>query len=258
MSNTIFVMPRERNLILASLLVLAGLGWLIVVRQAASMNAMGGMSMGLTMGMRIPVFVAMWTAMMAAMMFPAAAPMVLTFARISAGKRQRGQAFVPSWIFAGAYLLVWTIFGVLAYGAAAGVDWLAGQSLWWRDHSGRLAGGAVALAGLYQFTPLKHACLSKCRSLLGFIVGYWRDGYVGALAMGFRHGAYCLGCCCFLFLILFPLGVMNVTLMVLITALIFAEKSLPVGERIGHAAGLALLAYGAVMLILPRVLPTPM
>lgn len=247
---------RERNLILVSLLILAGASWLIVLWQSAGTST--AMGAGWTMGMRIPLFMAIWIAMMAAMMFPTAAPMILTFARISAGKRQQGQAPVPAWVFTGAYLLVWTLFGALAYLAAAGVDWQVSQSMWWKDHAVRVGGAAIALAGLYQFSPLKHTCLSKCRTPLGFILGFWRDGYAGALNMGFRHGAYCLGCCWFLFVILFPLGVMNVTVMILITALIFAEKSLRFGEHVARAAGLALLAYGAFVFLLPRMLPTTM
>lgn len=175
--------PRQRTLILASLLILAGISWLIVITQSTGMST--AMSTAWTMEMRVPLFLAMWTVMMAAMMFPSAAPMILTFARISAGRRQRGQAFVPAWVFACAYLLVWTSFGAVAYLAAAGVDLLAGQSLWWRDHVARLGGAAIALAGLYQFSPLKHSCLSRCRTPLSFVLSFWRDGYAGALHMGF-------------------------------------------------------------------------
>ncbi len=248
--------PRERNLILVSLLALTGISWLVVIRQSAGMSA--ATSAPWTMGMRVALFLGMWIAMMAAMMLPAAAPMILTFARISAGKRQRGQAFVPAWVFTGAYLLVWTSFGVLAYLAAAGVDLLATQSTWWRDHVARLGGAAIALAGLYQFSPLKRVCLSKCRTPLSFILSSWRDGYAGAVHMGFRHGAYCLGCCWLFFLILFPLGVMNVAAMVLLTALILAEKSLGFGEHVARAAGFALVGYGIVVIFLPRALPPSM
>jgi predicted metal-binding membrane protein len=246
---------RDRNLVLISLWVLAGVSWLIVIRQFGTRMAM---DTGWTMGMRVPLFMAMWTVMMVAMMFPTAAPMILTFARISAGKRQQGQAFVPAWVFISAYLLVWIFFGVLAYLAAAGVDWLVSQSMWWKDHAVRLGGAAVALAGLYQFSPLKHICLSKCRTPLGFILGFWRDGYVGAFTMGLRHGGYCLGCCWLLFLMLFPLGVMNVIAMVLVTTLIFAEKALPFGEHVARIAGLTLLVYGAFVFFFPPSMPMPM
>jgi predicted metal-binding membrane protein len=239
----------HRALILAPLLGAAGLGWLVVARQASGMPAMSG---GLVMGMRASGFVAMWTAMMAGMMLPAAAPMILTFAKISAGKRQQGQPWVPAWVFGGAYLVAWTVFGAAAYTAAAGVDRLAGQSMWWRQHAAALTAAVLALAGLYQFSPLKHVCLSRCRTPLGFLLGCWRDGYAGAVSMGLRHGLYCLGCCWPLFLILFPLGVMNTAAMAAVTALVFAEKLLPRGDRIARAAGVALLGSAAVVLLLPR------
>ena len=249
-----FPLPRERTLLLASLISLAIGGWLLVIRQSTMMSAT--MPAGLTMGMRAPLFLTMWVAMMAAMMFPASAPMILMFDRISGGKRQRGQAFVPTWVFITAYLLVWTVFGGLTYLAAVGLDRLAGPATGWTESAIRLGGILLMLAGVYQFTPLKHVCLSKCRTPLGFILGSWRDGYTGAFRMGLEHGVYCLGCCWFLFVILFPLGVMNVPAMVLLAALIFAEKSFNLGQRIARIAGVALLVYGAVVLFFPGALRT--
>ena len=118
------------------LLVLAAGAWALLLWQAA--HSMGGM--GLTMGLNAPLFVALWIVMMVATMFPAAAPMVLMFARVHAGKRQHGQPFVPTWVFVGAYLLVWTLFGVVAYGLAVGLDTLADRSRWLLDHGARLGG----------------------------------------------------------------------------------------------------------------------
>jgi predicted metal-binding membrane protein len=249
-------MPRERNLILASLLVLAAAAWALLAWQAMADD--GEMAMGLTMGMAAPLFMAMWVAMMVAMMFPASAPMILMFARVHAGKRERGQPFVPTWVFVSSYLLVWTLSGVVAYGAATGAEELAEQWMWLMDNAARIGGGVLALAGLYQLSPLKRSCLSKCRTPLDFILGSWRDGYVGSFRMGLEHGSYCLGCCWLLFVILFPLGVMNVGAMVAITLLIFAEKSLPRGERIAQVAAVALVAYGALVVSVPDALPTMM
>ena len=126
------------------------------------------------------------------------------------------------------------------------------------DNAARIGGVVLALAGLYQLSPLKRACLSKCQTPLGFILGSWRDGYAGSFRMGLEHGAYCLGCCWLLFVILFPLGVMNIGAMVAITLLIFAEKSLPRGAQIAHVAALALVAYGALVVSVPDALPTMM
>ncbi len=248
-----YPLVRERNLILASLLALAAAAWGLLVWQAAMAD---DDMMGLTMGMGAPLFMAVWVAMMVAMMFPTAAPMILMFARVHAGKRQRGQPFVPTWVFVSSYLVVWTLFGALAYAAAAGAEGLADESMWLMDNAARLGGGVIVLAGLYQLSPLKRTCLSKCRTPLDFILGSWREGYVGSFRMGLEHGAYCLGCCWLLFVLLFPLGMMNVAAMAVITLLIFAEKSLPVGRQVGQVAAAALGAYGALVVLVPGALPT--
>jgi predicted metal-binding membrane protein len=122
----------------------------------------------------------------------------------------------------------------------------------------RLGGAVLVAAGLYQLSPLKRRCLSACRSPLQFLLGSWREGYRGAFRMGLEHGAYCLGCCWLLFVILFPLGVMNVAAMATLTLLIFAEKVLPIGRQIGRIAAMALIAYGVLVVVVPTVLPTMM
>ena len=247
-----YPLPRERNLILALLLLLAAASWALLGWQSATAD---DEMMGLTMGMGAPLFMAIWVAMMVAMMFPTAAPMILMFARVHAGKRQRGQPFVPTWVFVSAYLVVWTLFGALAYGVAVGAEKLAEQSMWLMDNAARFGGAVVILAGLYQLSPLKRSCLSKCRTPMAFILGSWRDGYGGSFRMGLEHGAYCLGCCWLLFVLLFPLGVMNVAAMAVITLLIFAEKSLPTGRQIGQIGAAALVAYGALAVFVPGALP---
>lgn len=246
-------LPHQRNLILASLLVLAALAWTILVWQSVTTDTE---MTGLTMGLAAPLFIAIWVVMMVAMMFPTAAPMILIFAQVYASKQARGQAFVPTWVFVSAYMVVWTLFGVLAYAAAAGAQTLAHYSSWLTDNAGRLGGGVLVLAGLYQLSPLKRSCLSKCRTPLNFILHAWRDGYRGAFRMGFEHGVYCLGCCWMLFVILFPLGVMNVAAMAVITLVVFAEKSLPISQRIVQLAAITLIVYGALSVFMPNLLPT--
>lgn len=248
-----YPMSRERNIILASLLVLAAVAWIILIWQSSDTQMMG-----LTMGMDAPVFLAIWIVMMIAMMFPAAAPMILTFARVHNDRREKGKAFVPTWVFVSAYLLIWTLFGVVAYAAALGIEMLAQQSMWLMDHAARIAGVVLILAGVYQLTPLKYACLSKCRSPLGFIMSSWREGYLGSFRMGLEHGLFCFGCCWFLFVILFPLGIMNIAAMAIITVLIFAEKSLAYGVQIAHIAAIALIVYGMLVIAMPSLLPTMM
>src|SRR5947209_2411880 len=249
--------PRERQLILGVLLMLAAASWALLIWQAAAMNSQA-MGMGLTMGMSTGLFLAIWVVMMIAMMFPTAAPMILMFTRVYAGKRQQSQAFVPTWVFVSAYLLIWTLFGLVAYPLALGAERLAGQSMWLMTNAPRIGGALLIVVGLYQLSPLKHICLAKCRTPLQFILGSWHDGYGGTLRMGLEHGAYCLGCCWFLFVILFPLGIMNIAVMALLTALIFAEKALPFGRQISQLAGVALIIYGALVIFLPAVLPMGM
>src|SRR5204863_8805295 len=141
---------------------------------------------------------------------------------------------------------------------AAGAERLAARAMWLANLAARLGGAVLVLAGLYQLSPLKHACLSKCRTPLQFIMTSWREGYGGTLRMGIEHGAYCLGCCWLLFVILFPLGLMNIAVMALVTALIFAEKALPIGRQISKLAGVALIVYGVLVMFFPAALPMGM
>ena len=158
--------------------------------------------------------------------------------------------------FVSAYLFVWSLCGVVAYLLAVGIEQVAAQSMWFMENSDRLGGVVLVVAGLYQLSPLKHACLSKCRTPLQFILSSWRDGYGGAFRMGLEHGAYCLGCCWLLFVILFPFGIMNVAAMALVTVLIYAEKSLPIGRQISQIAGVGLIIYGGLVVLVPGALPT--
>jgi predicted metal-binding membrane protein len=247
--------PRERKLILGLLLSLAAASWALLIWQSATMNSQA-MGMGLTMGMSAVLFIAIWVVMMVAMMFPTAAPMILMYRSVYAGKRQQEQPFVPTWIFVSAYLFVWSLCGVVAYLLAVGIEQVAAQSMWLMENSARLGGVVLVVVGLYQLSPLKHVCLSKCRTPLQFILSSWRDGYGGAFRMGLEHGAYCLGCCWLLFVILFPFGIMNVAAMALVTVLIYAEKSLAIGRQISQIAGVGLIAYGVLVVLVPGALPT--
>ena len=217
---------------------------------------MNNMAMGLTMGMGAALFLSIWVVMMVAMMFPTAAPMILMFARVHGDKRQSGKAFVPTWVFVSAYLLLWTLFGVLAYVGAMWVEALANQVPWLMANAARIGGGVLVVAGLYQLSPLKRSCLAKCRTPLDFVLSSWRDGYLGSFRMGLEHGIYCLGCCWLLFVIFFPLGMINVAAMAVVTILIFAEKSFPMGQRIAQVAALLLIAYGVLVIVMPGTLPT--
>ena len=245
----------QRNVILGLLLALAAAAWAVLAWQSADANM--GMAMGApTMGLRAPLFLAIWVIMMVAMMFPTAAPMILTFHKVQAAKRRRGDAFVATWVFVTAYLLVWALSGVAAYACALVAEAIAVRAALSSPTAARIGGAVFVAAGLYQLTPLKDMCLSKCRTPIGFIMTSWRDGTVGALRMGILHGAYCLGCCWLLFVVLFPLGIMNIAAMAVITLIVFAEKMLPWGRLAPRATAAALVVYGAVVIAAPHTLPT--
>ncbi len=245
----------QRNVILGLLLALAAAAWAWLAWQAAGADMDMAMASP-TMGMRAPLFLAIWVVMMVAMMFPTAAPMILTFHRVQASKRQRGEAFVATWVFVAAYMLVWTLSGVAAYAGALAAEAIAAHAALSPSAAARIGGAVLVAAGLYQLTPFKDMCLSKCRTPIGFIMTSWRDGVGGALRMGLTHGAYCLGCCWLLFVVLFPLGIMNIAAMAVITLVVLAEKTLPWGRPVARATAAALVAYGAVVLAAPQVLPT--
>ena len=189
-----------------------------------------------------------WVAMMAGMMLPSATPMVRAHAAVEQRKRALGRDARPgaTVAFVIGYLLVWTAFGLVAYALYESVGALDLDVLMW-DHGGRwVAAGVIALAAVYQLTPVKDVCLSKCRSPLAFVVGSWRDGRLGAMRMGAEQGAWCVGCCWAVMAALFALGVMSIAWMAVIAGLVAVEKLLPWG----HAATVGIAALLAVLAVL--------
>ena len=241
---------RGYVLVLAPLLILAAAAWAVLIWQAGMMNGMG-----LTMGMDIGVFLAVWVVMMLAMMFPATAPMNLAFARVQRARGSFGRACVPPWIFVGAYLLVWTLFGGLSYLGANAASELAQQIPWLLRNATRIGGGLLVVAGLYQFTPVKRICLAQCCKPQKFMLEGWRDGRAGAFRLGLSHGLSCLRANWLLCVLLFPLGLMNIAAMTVLTGLICAEKCFPQAERIAWGAGLVLVLYGTLVIVVPAALP---
>jgi predicted metal-binding membrane protein len=233
-----FAAMRARLGVVALLVVLAGLAWWSTADRMAGMDAGPGTDLG-----GLGWFVGVWVVMMAAMMFPSVSPTVALYARMT---RQRGLG--RSLAFTSGYLLVWGVAGVIAYGLFHLSRTLFGGDLAWHAGGRWFAGGVLVVAALYEFTPLKDVCLAKCRSPLGFLVGSWRDGIRGALEMGARHAAWCVGCCWALMAALFALGVMSLTWMALIAALIAFEKTVPWRRVVtwGTAAILLALAVGVV------------
>jgi predicted metal-binding membrane protein len=237
--------------ILVVLLGLAVAGWVVFLVGASRRSGMG-MNSGpdLTMDGSAALFIAMWVAMMVGMMFPASAPMILFYART-----QRGRSLTVA-LFTLSYIFIWVAFGVVAFLVGVGIERLVEHSNWAADNWPRVGGALIFIAGLYQLTPLKYVCLAKCRTPLGFVMTEWRDGPTGAVRMGLRHGLFCFGCCWLLFLIIVPIGMMNVAAMLLIAAVVFAEKTMPWGLGVSRVAALVLLVYGLAVMIQPDLLPT--
>lgn len=248
-------LQRDRRVIMAGLVGIGVVSWGYLAYEARRMYATGICSCaGLKMGgpdtaawsaaTILPLFL-MWAEMMVAMMVPTVAPTVLLFAQLNRKRREQERPYVPAAVFLGGYLAVWTLFSLVI----AVVQWaLHGAALlspMMKDQSGWLGGGLLLAAGLFQFTPWKHACLRHCRSPLDALLAGWREGRRGAFAMGWRNGAYCTGCCWVLMALLFVLGVMNVLWVAAITALVLAEKAWPRGALIGRPAGVAMFAWGA-------------
>ena len=244
----------QRNLILGLLLALAAAAWAVLVWQHADTTM--DMTASVTLGPRVPLFLAIWAVMMVAMMFPTAAPMILTFHRVQAGNRKPGDAFVTTWVFVTAYLLVWACAGMFAYAGMLAAETAAARLALSPATTAQIGGAIIMVAGIYQLTPLKDVCLSKCRAPIDFIVTSWRDGAKSAFEMGLLYGAYCLGCCWLLFVMLFPIGINNVGAMAAVTLIIFAEKTLRWPRLAPYATAVALVLYGALVITSPQLLPT--
>ena len=251
---------RDRVLAGAGLAGLALLAWAYLVGLAARMGSMGSAApMAMAMPMAEPwsmgqyfLTVAMWAVMMVAMMVPAASPMILTFAAVNRRRAVLGTPAVPTVIFLAGYLAIWSAFSLVAATAQWGLQeasLLSAGSL----KAVPLVGGLLLLgAGLYQFTPLKQACLARCQSPLGFILTEWREGRWGAFRMGLRHGGFCVGCCWALMALLFVTGLMNLIWVAALAALVLVEKLLPWERVVSWAAGALLVGWG--MWVLVRIL----
>jgi predicted metal-binding membrane protein len=240
-----FSAARARLGLIAALFGLAALAWWSTGERMSGMDAGPGSDLG-----AVGWFLGVWIVMMAAMMFPSVSPTVALYARMA----RRGPRIAP-FVFASGYLATWTAAGLAAYGLFKLGDRLLGDELAW-DGAGRwLAGGTLLLAAAYELTPIKDACLGKCRSPLGFLLSTWRGGTRGALEMGARHGAWCVGCCWALMASLFALGVMSLAWMAFIAALIALEKTVPFGRAITYATAALLFALGLALLAAPDAVP---
>ncbi|MFI9063823.1 DUF2182 domain-containing protein [Streptomyces sp. NPDC053429] len=222
------------------MVLIAALAWVLTIGQARHM----GMEPG-TMGLALPLFLVLWVVMMAAMMLPSVAPVALTWVR-GISRRPAGPAVRALHVaeFVSGYLLAWTGFGLLAYGALA----VTGRLVEGSADAGRWIGaGAFLLAGLYQFGPLKGVCLRHCRNPMFQLVRYSRfRPWAKDLRVGAHHGLYCVGCCWGLMIVLIPLGLMNVAAMAGVAAVIFLEKLWRRGPWLTWVVGIALLVMAAL------------
>jgi predicted metal-binding membrane protein len=187
----------------------------------------------------------MWAVMMVAMMLPSATPMALTFHRVANRREDPGGTFH----FVTGYLLVWVVFSILATVLQGRLQAMGLLSRMQVLNPNWLPGGLLVVAGLFQWSTLKHRCLTACRTPIGFLATHWRPGQIGAVSMGLRHGAYCLGCCWALMALLFVFGVMNLVAVAAIATLVAFEKLLPHGDWLSKIGGVVLIAWGALLLV---------
>jgi predicted metal-binding membrane protein len=249
--NVLAAAARANPLAIAVLLLAAALAtWIVTIERMRGMDMGPGTDLG-----ALGWYLGIWVTMMAAMMLPSAAPMVLVFGRVARERDRRGKVAVPAWIFVAGYLAAWTAYGLLAYVLYRLVAEADPGFLAWDEQGPLVSGGAVALAGIYQLTPLKSVCLKHCRSPLHFVMHGWREGRLGALRMGAEHGAYCVGCCWGLMLILFALGVMSLLWMAIVAAVIFAEKVIPAGARLTRPFAVLFVALGIWVAVAPSSVP---
>ena len=263
---------REQLIVLACLgaltaLAIGGLlslartmdGWALGTAQGA-MASMGGMAAEPPVrgGGSYGLLAVMWVVMMVGMMLPSASPMILLYASVQ--RKASASPLLRTAVFVLGYLLVWSAFAL----AASGLQTLLSEGALISPEmtltSRRIAGGVLILAGLYELTPLKHACLRHCRSPLSFITAHWRPGLAGALRMGGQHGLVCIGCCWALMLLLFVGGVMSFACIFALAALVLIQKLLPGGNRAAWLTSLAITALavlaGAYCLASGQVSPT--
>jgi predicted metal-binding membrane protein len=233
------------------LLLLAAVGWLVTDERMAGMDMGPGTDPG-TLGF----WVTAWIVMMGAMMFPAIAPMVVMYVRIQAGKRAKGEnPFAATAVFIGGYLLAWSVAGIAGYATVRLGYELSPRFLAWDEAGPYVAGGVILAAAIYQLTPLKDVCLSKCRNPFAFLFTAWKPGRIGALRMGIEHGGWCVGCCWALMATLIALGVMSVGWMVFVATLIAVEKLLPWKAVANRSIAILLAVLALAVAFAPEQVP---
>ena len=252
------VLKRDRAIVFASLVAITGLSATYIIfgvgmdMSAFEMTAMPGHTL-MTPAVWTPSYAAlvffMWWIMMIAMMLPSSAPTVLLYAAIKRQRRDIANPLALTATFLSAYLVVWALFSLFAALLQWGLGIVGLMSAMMSVSSGVLGGFILIAAGIYQFTPFKQICLTQCQYPIRLLTGPQQPGLKGALRMGLRHGAYCVGCCAFLMILLFFGGIMNLFWITGLAIYVLLEKLLPYGRWVGYAAGIGLFGSGAVLLL---------
>ena len=241
---------RPAGAVVAALLAAALASWAVALWRMQGMDMGPGTDLG-----GVGMFAGLWVTMTAAMMLPSTLPMGVAVRAAADGRGGRTPSAAVLGLFTAGYVAAWTAYGLAVYGAYRLVAAHRPAALAWDRQGPLVAGAAVALAGAYQLTPLKRACLRHCRTPLAFVMHRWRPGPAGAVAMGLEHGAWCLGCCIGLMLALLAVGVMSLGWMAVAAAAIFAEKVLPFGARLTVPIAVCLLALGTLIAVAPERTP---
>jgi predicted metal-binding membrane protein len=242
---------RDRMIVLSGLTAAVTLAWAYVLCLSWGMEHMdAGVATAIMPSMTnwgaidLLLVLMMWAIMMAAMMLPSIVPMVLFFTSLSRQRRAQQLPYVHTSVFVLGYLVVWSGFSVFATLTQWGLLEARLVTPMMVSATPLLGGSLLVIAGVFQFTPLKRACLSKCASPLGFLLTEWRDGTLGAWIMGLRHGAYCVGCCWLLMALLLVFGVMNVLWIAVLSSYVVLEKMLPQVRWLPFAEGLLMVGWG--------------
>ena len=248
---------RDRVVVALGILIIVGLSWAYLWTGAGTMEAMGDMLMPMSSGpwslQHASVMLLMWSVMMAAMMLPSALPMLLFYTMLARGRLHKGGHYSLTGAFAGGYLALWVAFSLAATALQAALENASLLSPMMEATSIYFASGVLIGAGLYQWTPFKQSCLKHCRSPLEFVLTNWREGTRGAFFMGLQHGAYCLGCCWLLMLLLFVGGVMNLAWIAGLALLVLVEKLAPAGHWLSRLVGVVLVGWGVTTLYAPAL-----
>lgn len=251
-----YLLKRDRSIIITGLVLITILSWLYIIYLYRQMVVMDMSAVFFAMPMTqhwtitdFALLFVMWLVMMIAMMTPSVSPLILIFAMVNRKKRQQQDPFVHTGYLLAGYFLVWGGFSL----PATLLQWLLQQVSLLNPEmktTSKILGSIILIAaGIFQFTALKKTCLGNCRTPIDFIHRNWKEGKLGALKMGIENGMYCLGCCWVLMVLLFFSGVMNLLWIALITVFVLIEKTFPQPKWISSVAGIALIAYGFIVLI---------